>query len=163
MGTTSGNGRMGVGRLPTRRRSKGLTKRERQILQLIWSGLKNKEIGRRLKISVKTVEAHRANMMKKLDGQKIRAGKPFPSSAVKDISVALRPEAIALGKGGDSANRLTAKVVSVNFLGSIVRVKVRSGTQDISLDMFNQITSPPPEPGASVTINFNPDDLVVLD
>ncbi|TKB73455.1 MAG: response regulator transcription factor [Nitrospira sp.] len=67
MGTTSGNGRMGVGRLPTRRRSKGLTKRERQILQLIWSGLKNKEIGRRLKISVKTVEAHRANMMKKLD------------------------------------------------------------------------------------------------
>lgn len=55
------------GRMPTRRRSHELTKRERQILQLIWSGLKNKEIGRRLKISVKTVEAHRANMMKKLD------------------------------------------------------------------------------------------------
>jgi putative spermidine/putrescine transport system ATP-binding protein len=98
-----------------------------------------------------------------LDGQQIRAGKPFSSGAGKNISVALRPEAIALGKGGDNANRLTAKVENVNFLGSIVRVKVRSGTQDISLDMFNQTTSPPPSPGTSVTINFNPDDLVVLD
>ena len=43
-----------------------LTDREQEILQLIWNGLKNREIGNRLKISVKTVEAHRANMMKKL-------------------------------------------------------------------------------------------------
>lgn len=43
-----------------------LTGREQEILQLIWNGLKNREIGIRLKISVKTVEAHRANMMKKL-------------------------------------------------------------------------------------------------
>ena len=43
-----------------------LTDREQEILQLIWNGLKNREIGTRLKISVKTVEAHRANMMKKL-------------------------------------------------------------------------------------------------
>jgi DNA-binding NarL/FixJ family response regulator len=43
-----------------------LTDREQEILQLIWNGLKNREIGSRLKISVKTVEAHRANMMKKL-------------------------------------------------------------------------------------------------
>ncbi len=43
----------------------GLTSREHQILQLIWSGLKNKEMAARLRVSVKTVEAHRANMMKK--------------------------------------------------------------------------------------------------
>jgi len=43
-----------------------LTDREQEILQLIWNGIKNREIGTRLKISVKTVEAHRANMMKKL-------------------------------------------------------------------------------------------------
>ena len=43
-----------------------LTEREQEILQLIWNGMKNREIGIRLKISVKTVEAHRANMMKKL-------------------------------------------------------------------------------------------------
>jgi len=43
-----------------------LTKRERQVLDLIWNGLKNHEIGKQLRISPKTVEAHRANMMKKL-------------------------------------------------------------------------------------------------
>ena len=41
-------------------------RREQEILELIWAGFKNKEIGQRLKISVKTVEAHRANMMKKM-------------------------------------------------------------------------------------------------
>lgn len=53
--------------LPIRRkRPEALTEREQEILQLIWSGLKNKEIAERLTISVKTVEAHRANMMKKV-------------------------------------------------------------------------------------------------
>jgi DNA-binding NarL/FixJ family response regulator len=49
-----------------RKRPESLTDREQEILQLIWTGLKNKEIAQRLKISVKTVEAHRANMMKKV-------------------------------------------------------------------------------------------------
>jgi DNA-binding NarL/FixJ family response regulator len=49
-----------------RKRPEALTKREHEILQLIWSGLKNREIAQRLKISVKTVEAHRATMMKKV-------------------------------------------------------------------------------------------------
>lgn len=43
-----------------------LTQRERQVLKQIWDGLKNHDIGTQLKISPKTVEAHRANMMKKL-------------------------------------------------------------------------------------------------
>jgi DNA-binding NarL/FixJ family response regulator len=44
-----------------------LTKREREILKLIAEGHKNKEIAAYLYISVKTVEKHRANLMKKLD------------------------------------------------------------------------------------------------
>jgi DNA-binding NarL/FixJ family response regulator len=44
-----------------------LTKREREILKLIAEGHKNKEIADYLYISVKTVEKHRANLMKKLD------------------------------------------------------------------------------------------------
>jgi DNA-binding NarL/FixJ family response regulator len=48
------------------KRPESLTTREQEILELIWAGFKNKEIGQRLKISVKTVEAHRANMMRKL-------------------------------------------------------------------------------------------------
>ena len=51
---------------PRKRQPMDLTAREQDILLLIWSGFKNKEIGRELRISVKTVEAHRANMMKKM-------------------------------------------------------------------------------------------------
>jgi len=49
-----------------KKRPESLTGREQEILELIWSGLKNREIGQQLTISVKTVEAHRANMMKKV-------------------------------------------------------------------------------------------------
>ena len=51
---------------PRAKRPESLTSREQEILELIWAGFKNKEVGQRLKISVKTVEAHRANMMKKM-------------------------------------------------------------------------------------------------
>ena len=51
---------------PRKKRPESLTSREQEILELIWAGFKNKEIGQRLKISVKTVEAHRANMKKKM-------------------------------------------------------------------------------------------------
>ena len=44
-----------------------LTKREREILKLIAEGHKNKEIADYLCVSVKTVETHRANLMRKLD------------------------------------------------------------------------------------------------
>jgi DNA-binding NarL/FixJ family response regulator len=44
-----------------------LTRREREILKLIAEGYKNKEIADYLCISKKTVETHRANLMRKLD------------------------------------------------------------------------------------------------
>lgn len=43
-----------------------LTPREEEILRLVAQGLTNQEIARRLFISIKTVQAHRANLMKKL-------------------------------------------------------------------------------------------------
>jgi DNA-binding NarL/FixJ family response regulator len=44
-----------------------LTPRERQILKMVANGNRNREIAGSLSISVKTVEKHRANLMKKLD------------------------------------------------------------------------------------------------
>jgi DNA-binding NarL/FixJ family response regulator len=43
-----------------------LTHREAEVLRLIASGYSNKEIASRLSLSVKTVEAHKANAMRKL-------------------------------------------------------------------------------------------------
>lgn len=44
-----------------------LTSREREILKLVGEGYKNREIADDLCISLKTVEKHRENLMKKLD------------------------------------------------------------------------------------------------
>lgn len=48
-----------------------LTKRERQILSLIYNGVSNKEIAEQLGKSVRTVETHRFNIMKKLEVKNI--------------------------------------------------------------------------------------------
>lgn len=47
-----------------------LTMRERQVLQLIAEGARNKDIAAKLSISIKTVETHRMNLMRKLDAHK---------------------------------------------------------------------------------------------
>jgi DNA-binding NarL/FixJ family response regulator len=44
-----------------------ISERESEVLRLIASGYSNKEIAARLTLSVKTVEAHKANAMRKLD------------------------------------------------------------------------------------------------
>jgi DNA-binding NarL/FixJ family response regulator len=51
----------------TKRPSSNLTDREAEVLRLIASGYGNKEIAARLDLSTKTVEAHKANAMRKLD------------------------------------------------------------------------------------------------
>jgi DNA-binding NarL/FixJ family response regulator len=48
-----------------------LTLRERQVLKLVAEGKTNKDIAVLLFISVRTVENHRANIMKKLNLHKV--------------------------------------------------------------------------------------------
>jgi FixJ family two-component response regulator len=50
-----------------RERHGQLTEREREVLGLIVEGLTNKEIGRALALSPRTVETHRANLFAKLE------------------------------------------------------------------------------------------------
>lgn len=51
----------------------GLTSRQRELLQLIGEGHSTKEIARLLGISVKTAEAHRTNLMERLDFHEVTA------------------------------------------------------------------------------------------
>jgi DNA-binding NarL/FixJ family response regulator len=44
-----------------------LSEREAEVLRLIAWGYSNKEIAARMELSVKTVESHKANAMKRLD------------------------------------------------------------------------------------------------
>ncbi len=54
-----------------RERYAQLSEREREVLGLIISGLTNKEIGRALALSPRTVETHRANLFAKLGAESL--------------------------------------------------------------------------------------------
>ena len=45
----------------------GLTAREREVMQLVVSGLRNKYIAQRMGICSRTVEVHRSRVMTKMD------------------------------------------------------------------------------------------------
>jgi two-component system response regulator NreC len=55
------------GELPKHNSTNGLSPRESEVLQLIAEGYSNKQIAEILCISIKTVQAHRMNLMSKLD------------------------------------------------------------------------------------------------
>ncbi len=75
------------------------------------------------------------------------------------VSFALRPEALHLGKGEVT---LPATVESVEFLGSILRLRVRVAGILAALDTFNRADAPPPAVGSAVDVNFAARDLVLL-
>ncbi|MEZ6129560.1 MAG: helix-turn-helix transcriptional regulator [Planctomycetaceae bacterium] len=49
-----------------RQKLTGLSKRETDVLELVYEGLTNREVGERVEISPKTIEKHRASIMRKL-------------------------------------------------------------------------------------------------
>jgi len=57
-----------------------LTTREREVMKLIAEGYRNKDVANYLSISLKTVEKHRSNMMKKLD---LHSASSITSYAIK--------------------------------------------------------------------------------
>ncbi|MFD1328634.1 ABC transporter ATP-binding protein [Mycoplana ramosa] len=88
-----------------------------------------------------------------------------PLGAVKagdTVSLALRPEAGSIAEGAKGDTALTGEVVSSNFLGSVVRTRMRVGQSVISFDMFNSPGLVPPAVGETVTLRFTATDLLVI-
>ena len=48
-----------------------LTKREKQVMELVVVGMLNKDVAKELEISIKTVEVHRANVMDKMSAKSV--------------------------------------------------------------------------------------------
>jgi len=48
-----------------------LTKREREVLGLVVKGMKNQEMADLLCVSLRTIEVHRSNVMKKLEAESL--------------------------------------------------------------------------------------------
>ena len=103
-----------------------------------------------------------------VDGQPIRTVKPFTAAAGSDVVLALRPEVVTIVQDGDgasgrTANRLTAAVDEVTFLGSVVRTRVKlPGGTTLNFDTFNDPNATPPALGSSITIGFPAEGCLVL-
>lgn len=92
-------------------------------------------------------------------GQPVRLGRPVPAAAGTRLPLSLRPE--SLSPTGSGACALTGQVASVDFLGSVVRVRLAIAGQSLSFDMFSAPDTPPPAPGDSVTVRFDRDRILL--
>jgi putative spermidine/putrescine transport system ATP-binding protein len=89
-------------------------------------------------------------------------GKLNGSKTGDTLSLALRPEAIALGRQPGHDTSLGGRIAEVHFLGSVIRVRVGVGDSTVSLDTFNNSSTPPPTVGDNTEISFSSNDLLVL-
>ncbi|MFV0294894.1 MAG: ABC transporter ATP-binding protein, partial [Hyphomicrobiaceae bacterium] len=96
-----------------------------------------------------------------VDGQSLALARAIDRPAGSKLSVAIRPEALSPG-GAQGSLSLSGRVVSVDFLGSVVRARIDLGTQTIAFDMFNTAGRPPPSPGEQIHRDFDPGDVLVL-
>ncbi len=55
---------------------------------------------------------------------------------------------------GAGGNRITGLVLSVNFLGNVVRLRVRVGAVELSVDLFNERKLVLPAVDAQVELSF---------
>jgi putative spermidine/putrescine transport system ATP-binding protein len=98
-----------------------------------------------------------------IGGKIIKLGRNLgPRKAGDPISLALRPEAVSLGKMQGRDTSIGGTISDVHFLGSVIRVRTRLGDNAISLDMFNNPASAPPVAGARAEVSFSTQDLLVL-
>ncbi|MDX3925044.1 MAG: ABC transporter ATP-binding protein [Shinella sp.] len=88
-----------------------------------------------------------------------------PLGAVKagdTVSLALRPEAGSIAEGAKGDTALTGEVIASNFLGSVIRTRMKVADSVISFDMFNSPGLVLPAVGETVTLRFTASDLLVI-
>lgn len=113
-----------------------------------------------------TLKAKVANPAQKqvaIDGQLVTIpALPASATSGQDIALTMRPEAVSLANGHARDIVLDGTVEDVNFLGSVIRLKVKLGENAIELDTFNDQQMPPPSRDSKVQITLSGSDVLVL-
>jgi putative spermidine/putrescine transport system ATP-binding protein len=114
--------------------------------------------------TINTLEAEVVDPAKKsvsVDGQTFSVPR-LPDGSSGPVSLTLRPEAIALGKPNGQDIVLSGKVAEVSFLGSVIRLRVDLGRNQLSLDTFNDQHTPPPVLNEQVQVSVSSNDILIL-
>ena len=99
-----------------------------------------------------------------IDGQSVTIpALPANATAGQEISLTMRPEAVSLANGYARDIVLDGTVSEVSFLGSVIRLKVKLGENDIELDTFNDQRTKPPAHDEKVQVTLAGSDILVLD
>src|SRR5690606_2829065 len=99
-----------------------------------------------------------------IDGNVIRLGRALAGKQLGEpIAIALRPEAASIANGDGREPLARGRITDVNFLGSVIRIRVELGENSISFDRFNSPNSPPPAQGEPCGVSFAVEDVLVLD
>jgi putative spermidine/putrescine transport system ATP-binding protein len=93
-------------------------------------------------------------------GLTIPLGRPLAAVAGSTVPVALRPEAVRLGREREVVMPAVAR--EVEFMGSVIRIRAEAEGRSFLLDTFNRPDAPPPQPGEAVEISFSPRDVIVI-
>ncbi|MBA4352177.1 MAG: spermidine/putrescine ABC transporter ATP-binding protein [Rhodobacter sp.] len=97
-----------------------------------------------------------------LAGVPVTLAEPVGTGTGGTVALALRPEAVQLGRVEGADVVLPATIESVEFLGSIIRVRARAGGSVVALDTFNRMDAPPPAIGTQTEVSLSARDLIVL-
>ncbi|MBL4917576.1 ABC transporter ATP-binding protein [Szabonella alba] len=79
------------------------------------------------------------------------------------VTLALRPEAVHLGRDPAREVTLPARIDQVHFLGSVIRIRVGAAGTQVNLDTFNRPDTPPPPVGSQTEISAAAADFILLE
>ena len=97
-----------------------------------------------------------------LAGVPVTLAEPVAAGKGARLSLALRPEAVHLGRKEGAEVVLPAVIQSVEFLGSIIRVRAEVAGSVVALDTFNRSDAPPPAIGSTAEVSLSGRDLIVF-
>jgi putative spermidine/putrescine transport system ATP-binding protein len=86
----------------------------------------------------------------------------LPGAAGGSVGLALRPEAVHLGRAAGREVVLPAVVREVHFMGSVIRIKAEAAGTMLSLDTFNRPDTPPPAVGQATEVSLSAQDFIRL-
>ncbi len=103
-----------------------------------------------------------------LAGQEIRTTKAVTVAHDGDrVTLAVRPEGIDLGEGAEGRNRLHGTLEDINFLGSVVRLRLSlvggDASTSMTLDTFNEPHLALPVVGTTIAVSFPPEACFVVE
>jgi putative spermidine/putrescine transport system ATP-binding protein len=98
-----------------------------------------------------------------VDGQEIRSANALDGAETDEhVSVSIRPERISFYGEIKKVNVMECTVENIAFLGSIVRIQVRTGTNVFYMDTFNNPFLDLPKLGDKAQITFSAEAVLVL-